>query len=266
MGLHIVNLIKEGDPNPYTVLNAGGKAPVLLICDHASPAVPKAMKFIGLDESMFKQHIAWDIGAEDVTRRLSEKLDAVAVLSGYSRLLIDVNRQPGDPNSIPEKSDNTTIPGNLKLGKKQQLARIESFFWPYHQKVSNALAILQRRGPAPALISIHSFTPSLGGNIRHWDIGVLWNRDPRLAQPLLEKLRKVENGSFHVGENEPYSGQKLGYTIDTHAGVAGLPNCAIEIRQDLIDTTAGAQFWAGTLAKILMKILGNDNLHRVERF
>ena len=266
MGLHIVNLIKEGDPNPYTVLNAGGKAPVLLICDHASPAVPKAMKFIGLDESMFKQHIAWDIGAEDVTRRLSEKLDAVAVLSGYSRLLIDVNRQPGDPNSIPEKSDNTTIPGNLKLGKKQQLARIESFFWPYHQSIANTLAILWRRGPVPALISIHSFTPILGGNRRHWDISVLWNRDPRLAVPLLEKLKKVKNGLFHVGNNEPYSGREFGYTVDIHAGVVGLPNCAIEIRQDLIETSAGAQFWADTLAYIFLEILDNNNLHKVERF
>jgi len=261
-----MSLIKEGDPEPYTILNVDGKASILLICDHASPAIPRDMQRIGLDRSTLKQHVAWDIGAEDVTRRLSKNLDAMAVLSGYSRLLIDVNRHPGDLNSIPEKSDTTIIPGNLKLSKKQQLERLESFFWPYHQSVSNALALLWRRGPTPALISIHSFTPTLNGEKRHWDISVLWNRDPRLALPLLEKLKNIKGGSYHVGQNEPYSGKKNGYTIDIHAGVAGLPNCAIEIRQDLINTSNGAKFWADTLAHLLMEILDKDNLKRVERF
>jgi predicted N-formylglutamate amidohydrolase len=265
-GLAPATLIKEGDPPPFTVLNADGKASMLLVCDHASQATPQAMGHIGLDKSAFELHVAWDIGAEDVTRMLSEKLDAAAVLAGYSRLLIDVNRQPGDPGSIPEKSETTIIPGNFKLSEEQQLARVESFFWPYHQSVAKALAHLWQRGPAPALFSIHSFTPSLGGKNRHWDISVLWNRDPRLAMPLLEKLKAVENGRYYVGENEPYSGRELAYTIDIHAGAAGLPNCAVEIRQDLIDTPDGAQYWANTLADIFEEILAHDGLHSVEHF
>tara|TARA_B100000676_G_scaffold313283_1_gene392995 strand:+ start:4989 stop:5774 length:786 start_codon:yes stop_codon:yes gene_type:complete len=261
-----VKLIKEGDPKPFTVLNADGKSPILLVCDHASPVVPRAMEYIGLDKNTFKQHVAWDIGAEDVTRRLSEKIDAVAVLSGYSRLLIDLNRHPGGLDSIPEKINDTIIPGNFKLCKKQRLERIESFFWPYHQNVSNALGCLWRRGPVPALVSIHSFTPFLGGNRRPWDVGVLWNRDSRLAVLLLDELKKFKTRSFHIGDNKPYSGKKLGYTIDVHAGVVGLPNCAVEIRQDLIDTSDGAQFWSDALASILGKILNNENLHRVKKY
>ena len=259
-------LIKEGDPPPFILLNANGKASMLLVCDHASQAIPHAMGHIGLDESAFKLHVAWDIGAEDVTRMLSEKLDAAAVLAVYSRLLIDVNRPPGDPGSIPEKSDTTIVPGNSKLSEAQQLARVESFFWPYHQSIAKALSHLWRRGPAPALFSVHSFTPSLGEKNRYWDIGVLWNRDPRLAVPLLKKLKAVENGRYYVGDNEPYSGRELGYTIDLHAGAAGLPNCAVEIRQDLIDTPDGAQYWANTLAEIFKEILAHDGLHKVERF
>jgi predicted N-formylglutamate amidohydrolase len=265
-GLAPATLIKEGDPPPFTVLNADGKASMLLVCDHASQATPHAMGHIGLDKSAFELHVAWDIGAEDVTRILSEKLDAAAVLAGYSRLLIDVNRQPGDPGSIPEKSETTIIPGNFKLSEEQQLARVESFFWPYHQSVAKALAHLWQRGPAPALFSIHSFTPSLGGKKRHWDISVLWNRDPRLAMPLLEKLKAVENRRYYVGDNVPYSGRELAYTIDIHAGAAGLPNCAVEIRQDLIDTPDGAQYWANTLADIFEEILAHKGLHSVEHF
>ena len=261
-----MRLINEDDPPPFTLLNADGKASTLLVCDHASPTTPRTMENIGLDQSIFKQHVALDIGAENVTRILSEKLDAAAVLAGYSRLLIDVNRQPGDVSSIPEKSDTTIIPGNQKLSEEKRLARVENFFWPYHQTISKTLALLWRRGPVPALISIHSFTPSLGGNKRYWDIGVLWNRDPRLALPLLEKLKAIGNGRYYIGDNEPYSGREFGYTLDIHAGAVGLPNCAIEIRQDLIDTHDGAQYWANTFADILRELLANSNLQRVERF
>lgn len=259
-------LIGENDPPPYEVLNPEGGASMLLICDHASRAFPEKMGIIGLDESALELHVAWDIGAAEVTRRLSKKLDAAAVLAGYSRLLIDLNRQPGDPGSIPEISDTTSVPGNQGLSEQEQLDRVESFFWPYHHAVSNALAHLWRRGPAPALFSIHSFTPSLGGEDRYWDIGVLWNRDPRLAVPLLEKLGAADDGRYHVGDNEPYSGKEIAYTIDLHAGAAGLPNCAVEIRQDLIETPEGAQHWADMLAEAFEKILAHDSLHKVEHF
>lgn len=259
-------LIGQDDPPPYTVLNPDGKAPMLLVCDHASHAFPKSMDTIGLDENALQRHIAWDIGAAEVTRRLSEKLDAAAVLAGYSRLLIDLNRQPGDPGSIPEISDETMIPGNANLSEGDQQQRVESFFWPYHHALANALTHLWRHGPAPALFSIHSFTPSLGGEDRYWDIGVLWNRDPRLAVPLLDKLKAADGGRYHVGDNQPYSGREIAYTIDLHAGAAGLANCAVEIRQDLIETRQGADHWAQVMADAFVEIMTHDSLHKVEHF
>lgn len=261
-----MKLINKDDPPPAIILNSDGKAPILLVCDHASPAIPRALGNIGLNGGELKLHVAWDIGAAVVTRMLSEKLNAVAVLAGYSRLLIDLNRQPGDLGSILEKTDSIVIPGNLKLGEEQQNARVKSFFWPYHQSISKTLAQLWRRGPVPALFSVHSFTPTLNGNKRRWDIGVLWNRDPRLALPLIKKLKELENGRFCIGDNKPYSGRELGYTIDIHAGITGLPNCAIEIRQDLIDTTDGARYWANTLTDILNEILADDRLHSIKRY
>lgn len=264
--LAAATLIGDNDPPPYTVLNPEGKASIMLICDHASRVFPQDMDRLGLEESALERHIAWDIGAAEVTRRLSQKLDAAAVLAGYSRLLIDLNRQPGDPGSIPEISDATPIPGNASLSESAQLERVESFFWPYHHALSNTLAHLWRRGPAPALFSIHSFTPSLGGEDRFWDIGVLWNRDPRLAVPLLEKLKAADGGRYHVGDNQPYSGRDIAYTMDLHAGAAGLANCAVEIRQDLIETAAGAGHWADVMADAFTDILSQDNLHKVEHF
>ena len=257
-------LIGPGDPPPYEIINPDGTATMLMVCDHASRAFPKGMDVLGLDRSALERHVTWDIGAAEVTRLLSEKLDAAAVLAGYSRLLIDVNRQPGDPQSIPEISDTTTVPGNISLDEHDQLRRVESFFWPYHHAVSNALAHLWRRGPAPAFFSIHSCTPSMGGQDREWDIGVLWNRDPRLAVPLMDKLNAV--GGLNVGDNEPYSGRDRAYTLDQHASAAGLPNCAIEIRQDLLLTPEDFTFWAETLSDAFTDILAINNLHRVEHF
>ena len=257
-------LIGPGDPPPFEVLNPDGAASVLLICDHASPAIPAALGDLGLDAGALGRHVAFDIGAADVTRSLSRRLDAPAVLAGYSRLLIDMNRQPGDPESVLGASDGTPVPGNRDLSEKDEAGRAETFFRPYHRAIADVMAHLWRRGPAPAVFSVHSFTPSLNGEDRQWDVGVLWNRDPRLALPLIEKLRRSD--PLRVGDNEPYSGRQKAYTIDLHAGAAGLPNCAVEIRQDHLETPQGADHWAEILGDALEDILTMESVHWVEHF
>ncbi len=257
-------LIGPGDPPPYEVLNPDGASSVLLICDHASPVIPAALNDLGLGADARGRHVAFDIGAADVTRSLSRRLNAPAVLAGYSRLLIDMNRQPGDPESILEVSDGTPVPGNRGLSEEEEAGRAETFFWPYHRAIAAVMAHLWRRGPAPALFSVHSFTPSLDGEDRRWDVGVLWNRDPRLALPLIRRLRLHDH--LRVGDNEPYSGREKAYSIDLHAGTAGLPNCAVEIRQNHLQTPQGAADWAEILGDALGGILTMETVHRVEHF
>ena len=257
-------LIGPGDPPPFQIINPDGAAPLLLVCDHASRAIPAAMADLGLPAPALEQHIAYDIGAADVTRRLATRLDAPAVLAGYSRLLIDCNRPPGAPQSILTASDGITVPGNANMEAAAAEARAEAFHWPYHHAIETLFARMRRRGPEPALFSVHSFTPSLAGEDRHWDVGVLWNRDPRLAVPLIEMLRARDG--LHVGDNEPYSGRDIAYTINLHAGAVGLPHCAVEIRQDHCDSDDEADHWADLLADALRRILAMPNIHRVETF
>jgi len=256
--------IDADDPPAYELFNPTGKASLLLICDHASRAIPAEMGSLGLDPASLERHIAYDIGAANVTRRLAERLDAPAVLAGYSRLVIDCNRQPGDPQSIPEVSYGTAVPGNRRLANEALEQRVEAFFWPYHHAVINALAHMWRAGRPPALFSVHSFTPDLEGEDRYWDIGVLWSRDPRMALPLIEKLRALDG--LHVGDNEPYSGKEVAYSIDLHAEAAGLANCAVEIRQDHLESEAGAERWAAMLAVALSETLAIEGMHRVEHY
>jgi predicted N-formylglutamate amidohydrolase len=257
-------LIGPDDPPPYEIINPDGTAPIVLVCDHASRALPAAVGRLGLPAEALERHIAYDIGAGDLTRMLAGRLDAPAVLAGYSRLLIDVNRQSGDPQSILSESDGTPIPGNARLSEAGQEARMRLFHRPYHEAVDTVFAHLRRRGPEPLLFSVHTFTPSFGGRDRLWDIGVLWNRDPRMAVPLLDLLRKHDN--LRVGDNEPYSGKEIAYTLNLHAASAGLPNAAVEIRQDHCETEGELRRWTQILGECLERILRMDHLHTVEMF
>jgi len=251
-------------PPPFEALNPDGAAPILLVCDHASRLVPPALDQLGLADAHFDKHIAYDIGAQEITRLLSVRLDAPAILGTVSRLVVDLNRAPGDPGSIPEISDSTPVPGNQNLTGAELDRRIEDWFRPYHAAVTDQLARMWRRGDPPAIFSVHSFTPTMGGQDRIWDIGVLWNRDPRMARILIEHLNAW--GGFTVGDNEPYSGKDIAYTLDRHAGAAGLPNVAVEIRQDHVETEVEAHHWADILAGVLREITAEPNLFAVEHF
>ena len=253
-------LIGPDEPPPFEILNPGGKAPLVLLCDHASRRIPAAFRKLGLDDAAFDLHIAYDIGAADVTRLLATRLDAPAVLAGYSRLLIDLNRQPGDPTSIPPVSDDIHVPGNRGLSREARQRRVEIFFWPYHKVAGDTIA----RDAPPAVFAVHSFTPRMGGRDRKWHVGVLSNRDRRMADLLLTALAKHDG--LVVGDNEPYSGKEVAYTLEVHAEAGGLPHCSVEIRQDLVADAAGIRRWADILAAALDGIVGQVGLHRVERF
>jgi predicted N-formylglutamate amidohydrolase len=258
-------LLGLGDPPPFELINADATTPLLLVCDHASRAIPRALGTLGLDQAALQRHIAWDIGAADLTRRLARRLQAPAVLATYSRLVIDVNRQPGDPQSILAQSDGTLIPGNQDLSVEAAAARAEAIHWPYHHAIDKAFARLRRSGPEPVFFSVHTFTPSLGGEDRHWDLSVLWNHDPRVAVPLLDLLRRHPLG-LRVGDNEPYSGRDLAYTLSLHAGAAGLPHAAIEVRQDHCECDADLAQWTDLLGDALAAILAMPHLHRIGDF
>jgi len=253
------NLIGPGEPAAVERVPGGGR--VLLTCDHASNRVPRALARLGLADGALAQHIGWDIGAAAVTRALAGRLGAPAVLSGYSRLVIDCNRDPADQSSIPVESDQVAVPGNRGLNQAARAARRAALFAPYHAAIAERLAAVRASGEVPALVSIHSFTPEMGGVTRPWQVGVLWDVDDRISTPLIAALRAA---GLTVGDNQPYSARHpAGYTQRHHALERGLPHVAIEVRQNEVATDAGASLWAGRLAEALMPILADDALYRL---
>jgi len=256
-------MIGPEDPPPYTIINREGKAKVLLVADHASNAMPGILGSLGLDDEALEQHIAYDIGSKKLVHHLSQHLDAPALLAGYSRLVIDLNRSIEDQSSIPEVSDNMVIQGNLNISREHRSQRIHSFYTPYRVAIDGLLRDFKQQDIVPAFISIHSFTPEMAGFSRPWHAGVLWDKDPRIPVPLMKNLR-AHPGNFHIGDNQPYSGKHLAdYTIDHHAEASGLPHVSIEIRQDLVDSEEGAELWATILSDALYDILADSSLYRL---
>ncbi len=229
----------------------------IVTCDHASNAVPDCIGggSLGIAAADMARHIAYDVGAAGLARGLAALLDAPAILSGFSRLVIDPNRGEDDPTLVMQLYDGTIIPANARISAAETARRLERFHRPYHA----ALAGLAGRRADRAICAIHSFTPCLRGRTpRPWEVGVLYShKDRRLALPLIDRLR----AAGHVtGDNEPYNGHLDGDAIDRHALQAGRPNVLIEVRNDLIGDAAGQALWAGRLAPILEELLATSGL------
>jgi len=244
------HLLSPDEPSPSRVEHRGGRSPFLLICDHAGNRVPRSLNGLGLHPDELTRHIAWDIGAATVALRLAELLDATVILQRYSRLVIDCNRPPGSPQSIVTLSERTRIPGNEHLTAEDRTQRQNAIFAPYHACIVRELDRRLRHGQPTLLLAMHSFTPVFLDAQRPWHVGMLYNRDARLAHALGAALR-AEPGLV-VGDNQPYAvSDATDYAIPEYGERRALPHVEIEIRQDLIDTDAGAARWAALLYRLL---------------
>lgn len=256
-------LRSDSDPPAVEVINADTTVPVLLICDHASRRLPASLGDCGLSEVDRARHIAWDIGAADVTRHMARRLNATAVFAGYSRLVIDCNRHPHDPTLMPVASDGTAVSFNADVSDADRQSRMDALYQPYHDEIAAQLSRLSSRVPAPAVLSIHSCTPRLNGRFRPWQIGICWERDRRMAGPVLANL--AQRGDLIVGDNEPYALEsREDYSVPRHAMSRGWPHLQVEFRQDLIDTPTGAERYAEVLLDALRDILADSALYRAE--
>ena len=245
--------LAPGDPPPFHMRPGRADSPVVFVCDHASCALPACLGGLGIPEAELRDHIGWDPGAAAVAGLLAARFDAPAVRSGYSRLVIDCNRDPGDPTSILEESDGVAVPGNRDLDAAARAWRRDALFEPYHARIEDMLdGCLALR----AFVSVHSFTPQLsGGEPRPWHVGTFWNESEALARPFMAAL--ASEAGVVVGDNLPYSGRsRRGYTTRRHAEPRGMAHIGLEIRNDLIRNEAGAALWARRIGDALEAAVG----------
>jgi predicted N-formylglutamate amidohydrolase len=253
-------VLAPNEPGAFELIESGAKRPLIFVCDHASNRLPRSLGTLGLPEHRLAEHIGYDIGAAGVARHLIERFRANGVLAVYSRLAVDLNRALHDFGAFPAISDGVLVPGNVGLDIEAKGARARALYHPYHQTIRKLINRHTERGAAPVVIGIHSFTPRIHGFERPWQIGVLWDRDPRLPLPLMAELRAA--GGVSLADNEPYSGRHpADFTIDHHAEALGLAHAGIEIRQDLIRERSGQELWADRIATALERVLDRGDLY-----
>jgi len=245
------------DFNPVEIVPAadGGLRRLVLVCDHARNAVPPEIGDLGLSPEDMARHIAWDVGARGVTVALARTLGCGAVLSTFSRLVIDPNRGEDDPTLVMRLYDGSIIPANRSVGPREIARRLDAYHRPYHRAIDAALDAVIAAGEPPALVSIHSFTPQFQGRAwRPWQIGLLWDRDDRLIRPLMARLGAEPD--LVIGDNEPYTGQLTGDCMWRHGTERGIPHVLIEIRNDLVAAPEGQDAWAARLAPMIAGAVG----------
>lgn len=235
---------------PFRVVNPEGSSPYVLICDHASNALPAHIPTLGLSEEDMQRHIAWDPGAVAVARRVSALLDATLVESTVSRLIVDCNRALDAPDLVCEVSETTAIPGNRGLSAAERAERIAFAWQPFHEALSRVIDGRLAQGRETSLVAIHSFTPVYKGIQRPWHIGILHDADVRLSEPLLGLFRG--EAEIVVGDNEPYSPEdRVYFTLEKHGRSRGLACVMVELRNDLVAHEPGQARWATMLARHL---------------
>lgn len=261
-GRHSDNpLLAPDEPAPFHVVNPLSEVPILLVCDHASCRFPRALGDLGLDPFARRCHLAIDIGAGALTEKLARAMGVTAVVAQYSRLVVDCNRELMDPGAFLEYGDGILVTGNRHLTKQEKERRADAIYWPYHRAIDQQIRRFRTLRLEPAFISIHSFTPVLDGVARTLQMGVLWDKDERLADLFLDEFPAA---GFLTGDNEPYSGRApQDFTIDHHAEEIGIPHVGIEVRQDLIDDMPGIDRVAAVMQAIIESIpdrlgLGNN--------
>ena len=240
-------LLHGTDPDPVEVIYPFSVSPVLLICEHAGQHVPEALAQLGLTDDQMQQHVAWDIGAAAVTRILAARLKATAVLQRYSRLVIDCNRPPEAPDSAAALADGISVPGNTDLSDAAHQLRVDEIFRPFHDRITQLLDT----GRFQLVLSIHSYTPELGGVARPWEMAFLFRQDAATSVRLADLLA-ARHPVLRIGMNEPYQVQdESDWFVPQHGEHRGLPHSLIEVRNDEITTTAGQALWADRLAEVV---------------
>ena len=250
-------LLTDQDAPVVVTVNPSGASPFLLLGDHAGNVVPASLNDLGLSDDERSRHIAWDIGVAGLGEQLAGYLDAVFIRQTYSRLVIDCNRDPARADAIPEVSDGTVIPANQSLSDADRAARVAAVHEPYQAAIAAEIARRDAIGQTTVLVSLHSFTPSMNGQDRIWDAGVLHDGANDAFSDRLFEVMRAEPG-LTVGDNEPYRMNEVDHTIPRHAFATMRPYAEIEVRQDHLADEAGQEAWAGRLARWLMEAIGPD--------
>ncbi|MEP3115771.1 N-formylglutamate amidohydrolase [Nisaea sp.] len=247
--------------DPVRVTNESGCGPAVVICEHASNFIPPELNDLGLEADVCDSHVAWDPGALAVASVIATTLDCPMVAASFSRLVYDCNRPPSAESAMPAVSEIFAIPGNQNLSDAARSERVERIYNPFHAAVSSVIEPRLAAGTAPAIVTIHSFTPTYHGARRPFEIGILHDEDARLADAMLDRSDAFDG--MDVRRNEPYGPvDGVTHTLQRHALPRRMLNVMIEIRNDVIrrpsEQTAIARVFSDVIGDAISRCSGYD--------
>jgi len=244
-------LLGEDEGKPVWVENSEARGEIVLVCEHGANLIPKRLGTLGLEREVLQRHIAWDPGALALARRLAASLDAELYHQRFSRLVYDCNRPPEAESATPSKSEIYSIPGNIGIRPAERHARIEEIYRPFRDGLSSLIQRRSAAGRATMLVTIHSFTPVYFGKTRDVEVGILHDRDSRLADAMIAQADRMQT-KYVVRRNEPYGpADGVTHTLVEHGLANGLPNVMIEVRNDLLDDEDGQAAMAAFLTNLI---------------
>lgn len=221
---------------------------LLFTCEHAGRALPE-WQASAEDRRYLDDHWGWDVGAGALTRVLAERMGCAAVLSCFSRLVCDPNREPDEPSFVVREVDGHTLSFNRAVDDRERTRRRERYFDPYHDAIDELLAARRDAGDRVGLCSIHSFTAVHVGEARDMEVGVLFDDHEPLARRLAGALG---DEGFVTALNEPYSGfAGLVYAVSRHGRAHRVPYVELEVRNDLLRDVASVASMAERIARAL---------------
>ncbi|MEH6630261.1 MAG: N-formylglutamate amidohydrolase [Halopseudomonas aestusnigri] len=259
-----IDILASDEPSPVNMINEDSENSFLFLCDHATSFIPRSRNNLGIDDHHLERHVAYDIGIKAVTEGVANHFKSRAIFSNFSRLLVDPNRKLDNAGLMPEISDGCHVPANLNMTSEEREVRLNAFYWPYHNKIRSTIDNMINTGDVPIIISMHSMTHEMDGELRPWPVCVLWDYDPRIPLPLIESFKKR---GFECGDNVPYTGRDgHGGTMDLQVNPRGLPNALIEVRQDLISSAEGIAEWTANLIEAFEDVLHCPSLREIRHY
>ena len=262
-------LLTDSEGAAAELINPNGKTPIVLVCEHASNFIPASLDNLGLDSEALLSHAAWDIGAYEMACKISELLDAPLVASRISRLVYDCNRSPESGIGIPSKSEKIEVPGNKNLSEDEINDRVKNVYEPFHDLLDKTVndpkrLALSEQHETPTIITLHSFTPIYFDEVRTVEIGLLHDKDDRLAKPMMREALKQTN--LKVEFNSPYSpSDNVMHTVNRHATKKGFMNVMIEVKNDLLSNSSDINSIAFALSEMIKASLGEDQVLNMEK-
>jgi len=181
---------------------------ILVTCEHEVNRVPpRYASLFAASGKLLQIHQAYDRGALELARLLSQRLDTTLVSGEVTRLLVDLNRSPHNGAMLSRFTRTLDAPSRRAL--------LDRFYYPYRLRVESLVADAAKSRPPVCHVSVHSFTPVLRGRVRRADLGLLYDPSRQaeldLCVNLQRALRRLRPDLL-VRRNYPYRGTSDGMT------------------------------------------------------